>query len=264
MLKVIFIGDIVGKIGRQAALKAIAKWKKQYKPDLIVANAENLAHGKGVTVSILNEMQRGGIDFFTSGNHVWDKKEVYDIFADPAAPIIRPANYPDMVPGDGYRVLTIGKKKIMIVNIIGQVFFKEYFDSPFLTFDEILKEKPADVKIIIVDFHVEATAEIKCMGHYLDGQVSALLGTHTHVGTCDYQLSDKGMAYVTQVGMVGAKDSSLGLKFEPLIKKMITQLPAAHELPEKGIVEVNAIYLEIKEDGVARKIKKLYEEIEIK
>ena len=253
----------MGKIGRKAVTKIIPQWKKQYKPDLIIANVENLAHGKGITEKTILEMLDAGVDFFTSGNHVWDKKEAYKIFEDPKASIIRPANYPPGVPGDGYRIIKIGKTKILITNLMGRVFFREDFECPFRTIDQILDSIPKDVKIIIVDFHAEATSESKSMGFYLTNRASAVLGTHTHVGTCDYEILDKHTAYVTQVGMAGAKNSSLGIKFEPVIENYLTQLPTGHELPEKGLAEINAIFLEIKEDGKAKKIKKLYEEVEI-
>lgn len=264
MIKFIFIGDIMAKIGRKAIAKVLPKWKKQYKPDLIIANAENLAHGKGVTKKTLQEMLDAGIDFFTSGNHVWDKKEAFEIFENSAWPIIRPANYPPKVPGAGYRILQVNKNKILIANLMGRTFFRENFDCPFRTIDSILNLKPKEVKIVFVDFHAEATSENKAMGYYLRNKASAVLGTHTHVGTCDYEILKNGAAYVTQVGMVGAKDSSLGVKFEPVIKKMMTQLPVQHELPEKGLTEINAIYLEINNNGKAKKIKKLYEEVEIR
>jgi len=264
MFKLIFFGDIMGKIGRKAIIQIAPKWKKKYAPDLVVANAENLAHGKGVTKKTLQEMLDAGIDFFTSGNHVWDKKDIYEIFEDPKAPIIRPANYPPGVPGDGYRIIDVGRKKVLILNLIGRIFFREQFDCPFRIVDHILETLPKDVNIKIVDFHVEATSEAKCLGYYLQQKVSAVLGTHTHVGTCDDEILEKATAYITQVGMVGAKHSSLGINFEPVIKTLMTQLPAEHQLPEKGLAEINAIYLEIDNNGKAKKIKKLYEEIEIK
>ncbi len=254
----------MGKIGRQAVTKILPKWKKQYKPDLIIANAENLAHGKGITEKTVQEMLNSGIDFFTSGNHVWDKKEAYKIFEDPKAPIIRPANYPPGVPGDGYRIIESGKNKILIANLMGRVFFREDFECPFRTIDRILDSKPKDVKIVILDFHAEASSENKSIGFYLKKRASAVLGTHTHVGTCDYEILDKHTAYVTQVGMAGAKNSSLGIKFEPVIENYLTQLPTGHELVEKGLTEINAIYLEITDDGKAKKIKKLYEEVQIR
>ncbi|MFZ5364705.1 MAG: TIGR00282 family metallophosphoesterase [Patescibacteria group bacterium] len=264
MLKILFFGDIMGRIGRQAAILALEKWEKPYKPDLVIANAENLAHGKGVTRGTLREMLDAGFHFFTSGNHVWDKPEVYEIFEDPNAPLIRPANYPQGIPGDGFRILEVGKNKVMIINLNGRISFRENFDCPFRTIDFLLDNKPADVKTVLVDFHVEATSEAKSLGHYLRNRASAVWGTHTHVGTVDYEVLNNKMAYVTQVGMVGAKNSSLGVAFDGVIENFLTQLPTAHEIPEKGLAEVNAIYLEINDSGAAKKIKKLYDEVEIK
>lgn len=264
-LKILFFGDIVGKIGRQALAKVLPELKKEYSPDLIIANAENLAHGKGVTNDSLKSMMEAGIDFFTSGNHIWKKKEALPILQENKLPIIRPANYPPQVPGVGYKIIEVGSKKVLIINLVGRVFMKEDFDCPFRQLDEILaktkKEKPSAV---IIDFHAEATSEKRALNFYASGQVSAVIGTHTHIQTADEEISKDGTAYITDVGMVAAKDSILGSNKQDIIKKFLTQLPAEHEIPESGPVIVNAVYLEINpQNGQATQIKRLNQEVEI-
>ena len=169
-LKILMLGDIVGKIGRRAVAKFLPKLKKKYKPDLIIANAENLAHGNGVTIATLKEMLDAGIDFFTSGNHVWSNKaDINQIFTENKLPIIRPANYPPTVLGEGYKIIEVGVYKILIANLIGRVFFRENFDCPFRKFQEILAETAKEkVDAVIVDFHAEATSEKNTFARYFD------------------------------------------------------------------------------------------------
>src|SRR3989339_1400684 len=168
MLKVIFIGDIVGKIGRKAVKHILPKWKGVYVPDLVIANVENLAHGKGVTENTLKEMIEAGVDFFTSGNHIWKNAQAEEIFKKKKLPIIRPANYPAGLPGEGFEIIKVGKTKILIANLNGRVFFfKESFDCPFRAMENILNiAKKRKIKHVIVDLHAEATSEKTTMGHY--------------------------------------------------------------------------------------------------
>jgi len=264
-MKILFFGDIVGKIGRQAITQILPDLKKEYKPDLVIANAENLAHGKGVTRDTLESMMDIGVDFFTSGNHIWKKKDAYPVLQENKLPLIRPANYPPEVPGTGYKIIEVGSKKVLIINLVGRVFMKEDFDCPFRALDEILKEtKKQKPNVIIIDFHAEATSEHRAMGFYATGQVSAVLGTHTHIQTADEEISPKGTAYITDVGMVAAKDSILGVDKEDIIKKFLTQLPVEHTMPESGQVTVNAVFLEVDPKTTkATKIKRINQEVEI-
>jgi metallophosphoesterase (TIGR00282 family) len=264
-LKILMFGDVVGKIGRRAVAKILPQLKKKYDPDLVLANAENLAHGIGITTKTLNEMIEAGIEFFTSGDHIFDKKEAIEILEKKDSPLIRPANFPSGVPGVGAKLLEIGTKKVLMINLIGRVFFKNQYDCPFRGADEILNEyKNINPSAIIVDFHAEATSEKNALAQYLDGRVSAVLGTHTHVGTDDFQILPEGMAYVTDIGMVGAKDSVIGVDKKNILKNFLTQIPQLHEIPEEGICVVNAIYLEINpKTKKAIKIKKIKEEVEI-
>ncbi|MBI5254609.1 TIGR00282 family metallophosphoesterase [Candidatus Falkowbacteria bacterium] len=265
MLKILFIGDIVGKIGRKAVKQVLPKWKEIYEPDLVIANAENLAHGKGVTESTLNEMLEAGIDFFTSGNHVWDNGKAEEIFKDDKLPIIRPANYPAGLPGAGYKIVKTEKKKVLIANVNGRVFFfKENFDCPFRTLEKIISEaKKKKIKHIIVDFHAEATSEKTTMGRYFDGQISLLIGTHTHIATADEEILPKGTGYITDIGMAGFKDGSLGVNLNEVIEQFLYQTPQKFELPEDGNCVVNAIFAIIDEKGLCEKIERLSQTVKI-
>jgi metallophosphoesterase (TIGR00282 family) len=264
-LKILFFGDIVGKIGRHAVAKILPQLKKEFEPDLILANAENLAHGIGVTEKTIRELKEAGVDLFTSGDHIFDKKEAMEILEEKEPILLRPANFPPGAPGAGARLLEIGTKKILVINLIGRVFFKSQYDCPFRKVDEILEEfKNENLNAIILDFHAEATSEKNALGQYLDGKVSAVLGTHTHVGTDDWQILPEGTAYVTDIGMVGAKNSIIGVDKKNIIKNFLTQVPQLHEIPEEGLCVVNAIYLEINpKNKKAIKIKKIKEEVEI-
>jgi hypothetical protein len=258
-------GDINGRIGRKAVAKILPSLKKKFDPDLTIANAENIAHGIGVTDGTLNELIKAGVDFFTSGDHIFDKKDAIGILERQNSPLIRPANFPPGVPGVGARLFEIGTKKVLVINLLGRVFMKNQYDCPFRKADEILMEfKEADPSAIIVDFHAEATSEKNGLGQYLDGRVSAVLGTHTHIGTDDWQILPGGTAFTTDIGMVGAKDSILGVDKRGILKTFLTQISEVHEIPEEGICTVNAIYLEIDpKTKRAKKIKKINEEVEI-
>jgi len=262
-MKILFFGDIVGKPGREAIKKILPKWKKKYQPDIIIANGENLAHGKGITEKSLNEVLTVGIDLITSGDHIWDQKSVIELLEDKKIPLIRPANFPPETPGQGYRFIELRTKKILVINLIGRVFMREQYDDPFRTADEILEQEAENADVVIVDWHAEATSEKVCLGWYLDGRVSAVLGTHTHIPTADARILPQGTAYISDVGMVGVRDSSLGVDKKIAIKKFLTQMHLRLEMAEGGPVEVNAILLKIDKKGKADKIEKLQEIVDI-
>lgn len=266
MLKILFLGDIVGRIGRNAAKLALPKLKKKYKPDLIIANGENLAHGKGVAESVLKEMMEAGVGFFTSGNHVWsNKNEIAKIFSENKFPLIRPANYPNGAAGDGYKIIEVGEHKILIVNLIGRVFFPESFECPFRTLEKILdKTKKEKLSAIIVDLHAEATSEKNTLGRYFDGKISALFGTHTHIQTADEQILPQGTAYITDAGMVGAKHSSLGVGLREVLAVFLTQVPQSFEIPEHGTCQVNGVFVIINTaTKLAEKIERVSMDVEV-
>jgi len=257
-IKILFFGDVVGKIGRQALKQIMPELRSKLKPDFVLANVENLAHGKGITQKTIAELEELDINAFTSGNHIWKKKEGFELVAKENSKVLRPANYPPQVLGRGWQIFPVGSKQILVINLIGRVFFSEDYDCPFRKFDEIKEELKGNwdnLAAVIVDFHAEATSEKVAMGYYLDGQVSAVLGTHTHIGTADQKILDKGAGYLTDIGMVGAKDSVLGVDKENVLKRFLDSVNYVFEIPEEGKVTVNAVYLEI--DTKTKKTEKI-------
>lgn len=261
-MKLLFIGDIVGQPGRKAVKEILPTLKEKEKFDLVIANGENLSHGKGMTLKTISEMISAGIDFFTSGNHVWKQKEIFAKLDTKEFPVIRPANYPPMVHGKGYQIIkTSMLKKVLVINLIGRVFFPQQYDCPFRAADQILKETEYEnPEAILVDIHAEATSEKIALKHYLDGKISAIVGTHTHVATADAQISELGTAYITDVGMCGLKDSIIGFDKKNIIKQFLTQLPVTHEIGE-GKAIFNAVMLEISSHKKALNIRQILQEV---
>lgn len=257
-MKIIFIGDIVGKIGRRALVAVLPQWKAEHNPDLVVANVENIAHGVGLTRSTLEEVRSAGVDFFTTGNHWADKTDGVDLFSDKSWPLIRPANWPGNAPGSGYKVIEVGATKVAIINLLGQVFMNKTCGSPFHILDDILKELPKTVKIILVDLQAEATSENVALGWHAAGRVSAVVGTHTHVGTIDARILSNHTAYITDIGMCGAADSIIGDKKEEILATFLDQIPRRHDIPETGEARVDAVIIEVDSvTGQATSIQRL-------
>jgi len=255
-LLVLVIGDVIGKPGRRALNKLLPDLRQQYGLDMVIVNAENAAGGIGLTPATAAELLNAGADVLTSGNHIWAQKDIIP-YLDGEMPILRPLNYPPGVPGNGYIV----KRKVMVVNLMGRTFIGNY-DCPFRTMDQLLTDINPKPPIIIIDFHAEATSEKMALGRYLDGRVSAVLGTHTHVGTIDAQLLPKGTAYVTDIGMTGPIDSVIGDDSEAVIDRFLSMLP--HRLSVgKGKTILNAIMVNIdKDSGKATSIERIYREVE--
>jgi len=244
-IKILFFGDVVGALGRKAVKDIIPQWQKKYKPDLIIANIENLAHGKGVTPKTLQDICDAGVQILTGGNHIWAKSDLNEIAEQSEFKIACPANDSRAPQKYFYQSIDINDQKLIIVSLMGRVFIEdENLSNPFHRIDELLNKFPNNANII-VDMHAEATSEKRAMGFYLNGKVSAVLGTHTHVPTADAQILSKGTAYITDVGMVGAYYSVLGIKPAVIIDKFLTETHIRHELPETGQIEINAVLLEL-------------------
>lgn len=256
-LTVLFFGDVDGKIGRRAVAEILPSLKMKYKPDLVMANVENLAHGKGITKKTLQELLDSGVDFCTSGNHIFKRETGLALLDDKNIPVIRPANYPENTVGRGYQVIEVGTNKILVINLLGQVFIDEYgITNPFHVLNEILSlYSNTDLSAIIVDLHAETTSEKVAMGWHADGKVSAILGTHTHVPTADAKILPKGTAYITDVGMVGAADSVLGVKKEIILNRFLHDDRERFDFPEEGLAQINAVIVEI--DSKTRKAEKI-------
>lgn len=246
-MKILFIGDIVGKPGREAVKKILPNLKKEKKIDFVIANAENLSHGKGFTTDTIEEMMTAGIDYFTSGNHIWDNKTNLAKLDDKSFPLLRPANFPPGVYGRGCAVVETGMmKKILIINLMGRVFMKHYVDCPFRALDKILQEYAHEnLQAIFVDFHAEATSEKVALAQYADGRVSAFTGTHTHVPTADHRILNNGTAYVSDAGMTGPIDSVIGMDKNNVIRNFLTQFPYPFQVPEDGPKTFNSVLFEI-------------------
>lgn len=272
MLKILFFGDVIGRPSREALIKALPDFKKKYQPDFIIANGENLSHGFGINREALNQIVKAGIDIVTSGNHIFDKKEeAINLLQDKNIPLLRPLNYPKDIPGEGYRIFNKNDKKILVINAVGRIFMKGEADDPFRAIDKVLEiytlranlkenEQKEVVDGIIVDWHSEASSEKRAMSFYLDGRVSAILGTHTHVQTADEQILEKGTAYISDAGMVGIKNSIIGLKKEPILEAFLMQYPRKAEILENEPIEINAVFVRVDaKTGLAKDIKRIRE-----
>lgn len=245
-MKILFIGDIVGKPGRQAIDRLLRKVVGDYGIGFTIANGENAAGGMGMTPAIAMEILDQGVDLLTSGNHIWAKKEIYP-FLDKESRILRPANYPPHVPGRGAGVFQAKSgEKIGVINLEGRVFMK-HLDCPFRIGEKEIETLKKETSIIVVDFHAEATSEKVALGWFLDGKVTAVLGTHTHVQTSDEKILDEGTAYITDVGMTGPLDSVIGIRKQVAVNRLLTQIPwkfdvATDEVELQGvIVEVDPL-----------------------
>jgi len=243
-MKILFMGDIVGSAGREIIKKSLPELKNEYQLDFVIANAENAAGGSGVTPRVFMELLDYGIDVLTSGDHIWRKKEVFDII-DKDRRLLRPLNFPPLCPGEGSGVYTVAQSglKVGVINLLGRVFM-EPLDCPFRCVQEEIKKLSLQTKIIIVDIHAEATSEKVAMGWFLNGLVSAVVGTHTHIPTADERVLPKGTAYITDVGMCGSLDSVIGRKVDQVLRRFISGLPQRFEVAQENSV-LSAVVLEI-------------------
>lgn len=240
-IKIIFFGDIVGKPGRFALRDFLSENRAKY--DFVVANVENASHGFGLTEKNYNDFIEYGVNVMTSGNHIWDKKEIFN-YIENASCLIRPLNYPKDTPGVGYRIIDCDKFKVGVINVLGRVFMN-IIDSPWDMIKDVINEIKKETPIVILDFHAEATAEKICFGKYCsDLGLSAFFGTHTHVQTADESII-AGMAYISDVGFCGASDGVIGMDYNTSLSRFLTALPERYEVAEGEVSQINALEVDI-------------------
>lgn len=253
-MKILFIGDIFGEGGRKTVKSVLPNVIAEHSPDAVMANAENITHGSGFSHKSIQEMREAGIDFFTSGNHAWSNPDGLKHLDDPDFPVIRPANFSAFdLPGRGYDIFTCKNgEKILVINLMGRVFMKRSFECPFFAMEKILEETAGeDLSAVFLDFHAEATSEKEAMGFYLDGRVSAVIGTHTHVPTADYRILSNGTAYMSDAGMTGPEDSVIGVKKEIILSSFLTKIQKKHEPETSGPMIFSGVIIDI--DSASRK-----------
>jgi len=256
-VKVLAIGDVIGRPGRRALARLVPRLREEHGLDIVIANGENLAGGIGITAAGLEELRATGVDVVTSGNHVLRHKDVIPYLEDIECPIVRPLNYPPAAPGKGWCLFG----GLLVVNLIGRVFMSSY-DCPFRAMDALLEQLPNGARAVFVDFHAEATSEKIALGRYLDGRVAAVVGTHTHVGTTDACILPGGTAYVTDVGMAGPVESVIGDEPEGVIRRFLTMIPERLEVA-KGRVGVDAMLVTIDDaNGLATDIVRIREVVD--
>jgi len=256
-MKILMIGDVMGDPGLRAVRATLPALRDGHQPDLVIANAENIATGAGITPSTAQQLFDAGVDVLTNGNHAWDKTEAIDYIAREPR-LLRPHNYPIGTPGSGWTIATTARgQRIGVLNLLGSVFMHPHLACPFRTADRVLADKPDDVKTVIVDFHAEATSEKTALGFYLDGRVSAVLGTHTHVPTADECLLPGGTAYQTDLGMTGCTGSVIGLAVDQAIARFVHKLPASFDLAD-GPASLCGALIEVDDHtGLARSITRV-------
>lgn len=225
LVKLLCVGDVVGATGRAMFQKHIGHLRQRFKLDGVIVNGENSAHGKGITSRIVRFFKHNGVDVITTGNHVWHHKEIYSYLKE-HSDLLRPANYPSGVPGVGVTTfMTQSGVRVGVINVQGRVFMRDNLDCPFKVVESLLTFLKTKASVIVVDFHAEATSEKQALGYFLDGRVTAVVGTHTHIQTADERILPHGTAYISDLGMVGSLNSMLGMKKEPIIEHFLTQMP---------------------------------------
>ena len=242
-MKIFIVGDIVGISGVNKVKQVLPELIKKENIDFVIANGENSADGMGITSQIFNTLINTGVNVVTMGNHTWGKKDIFNIIDNEK--LLRPANYPKDVVGNGYGIYECNSKTICVINLIGRVDMNVLSENPFIVAKEIIKEVKHMADIIIIDFHAEATAEKIAMSYYLDGEVTAIFGTHTHVQTADEKIMEKGTGYITDIGMTGPKKSVIGMGIDASIKRFVTTLPEKYKVSDDKETFLNGCILEI-------------------
>ncbi len=260
MLSVLFLGDIVGEPGRNAVIERLAELKKKYTLDFIVANGENAAAGRGITGKITIDLLRAGVSVVTTGDHIWDQRDI-PAFLELEPRLLRPMNYPPGAPGAGTIVLDTAKGKIGVMNVQARTFMQPILENPFIAIDAAVKAMRAETSCIIVDVHGETTSEKIALGRFLDGRVSAVLGTHTHVQTADEQIFPGGTAFLCDAGMCGPSESILGRAIEPIMNRFASNLPAAFPVASGPVALCGAVIEIDEKTGRALKITRIRDEV---
>lgn len=258
-MKILFIGDIVSRLGRETIRKSLPKIRKGDNVDLAVGNVENLAGGRGATRATVEEVLSYGLDYCTSGDHIFAIEEFKQDIEE--LPVLRPANYPDDIPGRGFEILDLGSESVLLIDLLGLSVGEENIECPFRTADKILAQHADNVSATVVEFHAENTSERRAMGFYLDGRVAAVLGTHTHIPTADDQILPQGTAYVSDIGMCGPRDSVLGVKKEIIIERYKYPYGRRFEWVKEGPAKFNSVLVEIGENRLAKRIERVDREI---
>jgi len=253
-MRILFISDIFGKPGRKALMRMLPGLVSEHRADFVVANAENAASGAGLTSKIASTLLGGGVDVITTGNHVWRQREIFD-YLDASDRVIRPANYLESNPGRGWTVVEKDGASLAVVNLAGNLYMGTTTGA-FQVIGDVLEEIPPEVRHILVDFHAEATSEKVAMGHLLDGKVTAVIGTHTHVQTSDDKVLPLGTAYITDAGMTGPQNSVIGVDKNIILKRFLTQMPVKFEVADEDVC-VEGVVVEADDEGRALSIERL-------
>jgi 2',3'-cyclic-nucleotide 2'-phosphodiesterase len=255
-VRLLFIGDIVGKPGRRALARVLPRLRERHSPDLVIANGENSAGGLGITERTANDIFGAGVDVITTGNHVYRHREVYS-YLDRAERVVRPANYPHSNPGRGHTIVEAAGRRVAVINLSGALGLR-VARSPFAEADALLERLAGDADVFFVDFHAEVSSEKVAMGWHLDGRAAAVVGTHTHVPTADARVLPGGTAHISDVGMTGARDGVLGVKWQQALESFRTQMPIRFETSDENVWVMGAA-IEVRDDGLAASIDQVLE-----
>ena len=256
MIRILFLGDIIGEPGRKAVIESVRKFKTERSVDFVIVNGENSAGGRGITPKITIDLLRAGVAVVTSGDHIWDQKEIVP-YLDTEPRLLRPINYPEGAPGHGSIVLETPKGKIAVVNVQGRTFMQPPLENPFLTIDAEIERLHAETRVIFVDVHAETTSEKIAMGRFLDGRVSAVVGTHTHTQTADEQIFPGGTAFLCDAGMCGPVESVLGREIGAILQRFLTSRPIVYPVA-RGPVKLHGVIVDIHEaSGLATHIERV-------
>tara|TARA_B110000003_G_scaffold97901_1_gene100064 strand:- start:1168 stop:1971 length:804 start_codon:yes stop_codon:yes gene_type:complete len=254
-LRILFLGDVVGRSAREAVIKEIPEIRRNFSIDFVIVNGENAAGGFGITEKICEDFFSSGIDCITTGNHVWDQKELFDYIKNENR-LLRPINYPEETPGKGFEIFPNQLGRVLVVNVMGRLFM-ESLDDPFNAIEKVLDENPLGITCdaIIIDIHAETTSEKTAMGHFCDGRVSLVVGTHTHIPTADYQILPYGTGYQTDAGMCGDYDSVIGMEKTEPIRRFVEKTPGGRFNPAQGSPTLCGVIIETSPDGLSETIE---------